>query len=419
MAKTLKQMLEVYKPKSADEQKFVDKHVTVKHDDANGNKDDVFKGTNVKTIDRKKERHGYNPGDDEKVYEEVEQVNELKAGTLGSYAKKAGKDLRRQEDDMMDDQSWNSKSDSEQNKQVAKVNNREKGIKRATDKLTAKAMKNEEVSQVDEKLSPSQGAGEYVKDFEKSDAPQFKGKSKEKRRVMAIAAYMSAKGKNEEVEIDGDQIDEVSAKTLGSYIKKASSDAKGKGFDAGHQQGWAMAQSKELFGGVEAGQATDDKAHKRLANVRKATDKLVKKVNENVEHITEGEEAHAQFQKYHADTATLLKKIHQGLSKHYSAVTDKKGYNSGVAHWGHVGDIKHIHRQLQDIHDSILQQGEYAKPPQVKAMKEDVDAQESIDITLLNLYVNLDEDNRTSMLKMLDEGRKDELVEFAGTLESE
>lgn len=39
-------------------------------------------------------------------------------------------------------------------------------------------------------------AGEYTKDFEKSDAPQFKGKSKEKRHQMAIAAYLEAKRKN-------------------------------------------------------------------------------------------------------------------------------------------------------------------------------------------------------------------------------
>ena len=32
---------------------------------------------------------------------------------------------------------------------------------------------------------------DYIKDFEKSDAPQFKGKSKEKRKDMAIAAYLS------------------------------------------------------------------------------------------------------------------------------------------------------------------------------------------------------------------------------------
>jgi hypothetical protein len=41
--------------------------------------------------------------------------------------------------------------------------------------------------------------GDYIDDFEKSDAPQFKGKSKEKRKDMAIAAYLS---KNEEVELD-------------------------------------------------------------------------------------------------------------------------------------------------------------------------------------------------------------------------
>ena len=48
---------------------------------------------------------------------------------------------------------------------------------------------------IQEKLKPSMGAGEYVSDFEKSKAPQFKGKSKEKRQKMAVAAYLSAKDK--------------------------------------------------------------------------------------------------------------------------------------------------------------------------------------------------------------------------------
>jgi len=48
---------------------------------------------------------------------------------------------------------------------------------------------------VTEKLKPSMGAGEYVKDFAKSKAPQFKGADKEKRRKMAVAAFLSAKGK--------------------------------------------------------------------------------------------------------------------------------------------------------------------------------------------------------------------------------
>ena len=117
MAKTLKDFLEIYKPKAADEQKFVDKHVVSKHADRNGNGDDVFAAAKVKKVDRKKEAHGHEPGEDEKVYEGVEQVDE-------------------------------------------KIN-------------LAKAK-----------------MGDVVKDFYKSKAPQFAGKSKEKRRQMAVAAKL-------------------------------------------------------------------------------------------------------------------------------------------------------------------------------------------------------------------------------------
>jgi len=46
-----------------------------------------------------------------------------------------------------------------------------------------------------EVLPDSASQKDYIDDFEKSDAPQFQGKSKEKRREMAIAAYLS---KNED-----------------------------------------------------------------------------------------------------------------------------------------------------------------------------------------------------------------------------
>lgn len=42
-------------------------------------------------------------------------------------------------------------------------------------------------------LKVSDGIGAWIKDFKKSDAPQFKGKSAEERRDQAIAAYLSAK----------------------------------------------------------------------------------------------------------------------------------------------------------------------------------------------------------------------------------
>lgn len=86
--KTLKHFFEVYKPKAPDEQKFVDKHVTIKHKDRNGNDDDVFKG-NTKYIKRKEERHGYDVGEDEKVYEEVEDLEELSSDTLRRYRMKS------------------------------------------------------------------------------------------------------------------------------------------------------------------------------------------------------------------------------------------------------------------------------------------------------------------------------------------
>ena len=87
--KTLKDLFEVYKPKAPDEQKFVDKHVTIKHKDRNGNGDDVFNATNIKTIERKKEGHGYDSGEDEKVYEEVEDLEELSSATLRRYRMKS------------------------------------------------------------------------------------------------------------------------------------------------------------------------------------------------------------------------------------------------------------------------------------------------------------------------------------------
>lgn len=44
-------------------------------------------------------------------------------------------------------------------------------------------------------LGPDADAGDYIKDFRKSDAPQFKGKSDKKIRQMAIAAYLDKKEK--------------------------------------------------------------------------------------------------------------------------------------------------------------------------------------------------------------------------------
>jgi hypothetical protein len=345
MAKTLKDFLEGYlKVKSADEQKFIDKHVTVKNPDRNGNGDDVFKGT-TKAVDRRKDRKGYNPGEDEKVYEalkgdqhkidankngkldahdfkllrgkkkvaeeaeeleelskktvatyaikaknqmgrdeykagvkmgerggrgqdamekaynkradkrhkgldmalnklakeEVEQIDELDqklGGTLSRYINKTkdnpkrekGRNLAvikrggdakygtpepkvkavvREEEEQIDELSKdtmlkylsaNKKSDAkaqaagDHSKSVKRMRGTDVAVRKYTAKPGSKSVRvpaTEEV-ELEEKLTAKTPMGKYIKDFQKSDAPQFKGKSQEKRRVMAIAAKLTA-----------------------------------------------------------------------------------------------------------------------------------------------------------------------------------------------------------------------------------
>ena len=55
-------------------------------------------------------------------------------------------------------------------------------------------------------LDPKDGIGSYIKDFKKSKAPQFKGKSVKKRRDMAIAAYLDAKRGPQEAKLAGNSL---------------------------------------------------------------------------------------------------------------------------------------------------------------------------------------------------------------------
>jgi hypothetical protein len=133
-----------------------------------------------------------------------------------------------------------------------------------------------EETELDEKMDLAKASmGDVIKDFKKSDAPQFAGKSVEKRREMAIAAKLEAdRGVKEEVE----QIDELSKSTLGSYVKKASTNARinsmiSKDFD--HKAMTARKPStRDAYYGLSSKHKT--KAWKRTDNVAKAVDRLTK-----------------------------------------------------------------------------------------------------------------------------------------------
>jgi hypothetical protein len=324
----IKDLFEVYRPKPKDEQEFVDKHVVIKHKDANGNGDDVFNASNVKKVDRKKTRMGYDVPEDEKVYEETDLEESLgmgykptsekskfgpghraklmnpegrlsylsqKAYKTAKHAKAAAEfyhsigrlptqtidnkmsqynkayDAKHKMDEAFEldkDQIANSILEMAEVEGVEltkqELNHLVNKLVEAADEDTAEktemaqtqlhfigyAVKEildfvkmggeveewyqnklskvhsdieslhsyvegekrrtgmvKESEELDEVLTAKTPMKTYIRDFQKSDAPQFKGKSQEKRRQMAIAAKLSAERGPQKEEVE--QIDEI------------------------------------------------------------------------------------------------------------------------------------------------------------------------------------------------------------------
>jgi len=135
--------------------------------------------------------------------EEAEQIDELKKSTLKSYVKKASGEMKKAHD--YHQMRYGGRDGTDQNymknvypKAIAKYDRRDAGVEKAKQKLAK-----EEAEQVDEKINLAKAKmGDVVKDFYKSKAPQFKGKSMAKRREMAVAAKLGAEreaGMREEV----------------------------------------------------------------------------------------------------------------------------------------------------------------------------------------------------------------------------
>ena len=127
--------------------------------------------------------------------EEVE-LDELNKSTLASYAKKATHDARMKMATGKDFERVGANTRKPEYKAGAKkwedkyksdARKREAGVGKAIDRLA------KEEFELDEKINLATAKmGDVIKDFQASDAPQFAGKSKEKRREMAIAAKLEA-----------------------------------------------------------------------------------------------------------------------------------------------------------------------------------------------------------------------------------
>lgn len=130
------------------------------------------------------------------------------------------------------------------------------------------------------------------------------------------------------VSIAEDQLDELSRKTLGSYIKKAADDSSYNSFVAGAELGNRGNSNLRL--------ASDRKAMKRLAGVNKAADKLAKEEWEGSKEDKSEDKALAkkhgmtmkQWEKSDADkkhdAKERIDEVSRGLLKRYIAKADKR-----------------------------------------------------------------------------------------------
>lgn len=251
-------------PKTKDEKRFMDKHVVKKFDDRAGNKDDVYQATNVNYSNRTPTRHGYNPGEDQEVYES-KTVKTLKQ-ILGEKH------------------------------------------------LTPNEMKKRE---------------EIAKGIEKANPNMPMGKK------MAIAT-------------------------------------------------------------AKAKQVTEE------------TEQLDERV------------VHDQYNHYSKAVKDMLSKIGQHVDAHSKAALSPAQWNKekgGNMHMGHVYTIKNMHRSLQDMHDNLQQEVEYAQPP--KPIKEETEQSDLFDVfaeeirqQVKQVYELLDEDNKQTMIEMIEAEEYDTVVDI-------
>ena len=295
MAKTLKDFLEGYlKVKSADEQKFVDKHVTAKNPDRNGNGDDVFKGA-TKPIDRRKDRKGYNPGEDEKVYEA------LKGSQHKIDANKNGK---------VDAHDFHLLRKKKKVAEEAKL--AEADIKKS-DVLHKGKVIGEIGIDTDQK-----GNGQWYAKHHKSGHDTSGHDSAEDARAEVMAAH----GINEEVK----ELEELSTNTLRSYRAKAKGDAEKISFD---DEGADRRMRKRSMGSWDAGK-----------KILKRGDALRKEESEQIDELSK-----KTLGSY------VVKSLAPGSEKSVSNLASKGGYKLGQAHdddytAGEKEDAKSVKRSL-------------------------------------------------------------------------
>lgn len=140
----------------------------------------------------------------------------------------------------------------------------------------------------------------------------------------------------------------------------------------------------------------------------------------NVKEETELDEAarHDQYSTYHAGVKDMLKKLSVAADAHKEAAMSPTDYNKekgGNLHSGHVYAMKNMHRTLQDMHDNLQQDVEYAQPPKPIKMKEEADLfdcfAEGWREQVKQVYESLDDNHKQVMIEMIEAEDYDTVLE--------
>ena len=223
----------------------------------------------------------------------------------------------------------------------------------------------EDLDALHEVLSKDAKAGDWISDFVHSTNPKFDGKSKKERINMALGAYYDTHKKkdgiseqapvapvpdrkyikgtpehkaykatkkpingmptNEEVE----QIDEISKATLGSYVKKAATDARinsmiGKDFE--HKAKTSRKPSMK-DASTELSTQYKSKAWKRSDNIAKAVDRLTKEEVEQIDEVSSSEVDHHFHQWTNSEHAPYNSDAGDDNKVHQSALSYLRSTN--------------------------------------------------------------------------------------------
>ena len=128
--------------------------------------------------------------------------------------------------------------------------------------------------------------------------------------------------------------------------------------------------------------------------------------------------AHDQYNAYHASVKDTLKKLGTMADAHKEASMSPTEYNSTKGsnmHIGHVYAMKTLHRTLQDMHDSLQQDVEHAKPPKPIKMREETGLfevfAEDVRTQVQEVFDSLNEENQQLMIEMIEAQEYDAIVD--------